>query len=112
MQPELHIPPRRSVVFFPDFPGAHPNFLFVGLSESAGSLFQFFHQSQDTLHGFPIANPPREITVLVGLLYEAGDEMLLITVLPSRIRRWSSENVHSEFKSVLIRSYLEWNGFG
>ena len=82
LKPELHIPSHRFVVFFPDFPGALPNFLFVGLSQSAGSLFQFFHQGQDTLHGFPIANLPREITVLVGLLYEAGDEMLLIHRAP------------------------------
>jgi hypothetical protein len=36
LKPELHIPSHRFVVFFPDFPGALPNFLFVGLSQSAG----------------------------------------------------------------------------
>jgi hypothetical protein len=30
LEPELYLSPYRSVVFFPDFPGALPNFLFVG----------------------------------------------------------------------------------
>jgi hypothetical protein len=75
LKPELHIPSHRFVVFFPDFSS-------LGLARARASLFQFFHQGLDTLHGFPIANLPREITVLVGLLYEAGDEMLLIHRAP------------------------------
>jgi hypothetical protein len=81
LQPELHIPPRRSVVFFPDFLGAR-EFSLRWASPERGLAVSILHQSQDNLHGFPITNPPREITVLVGLLYEAGDEMLLIHRAP------------------------------
>src|SRR5229473_3028932 len=78
LEPKLKIPSYRPVVFLPDFPGTFPNFFFVGLSQSAGSLFQLLRQSQDAMHGFSVAHPSREVAVLVGLLYEAGDEMLLI----------------------------------
>src|SRR5713101_8231117 len=69
LEPKLYIPSYRPDDFFPDFPG---------LSQSAGSLFQLLRQSQDAMHGFSVAHPSREVAVLVGLLYEAGDGMLLI----------------------------------
>jgi hypothetical protein len=72
LEPELYISSYRPVVFFPDFPGTLPNFLFVGLSQSAGSQFQLLRQTQDALHGFPIAHPPGKFAVLIGLFYQAA----------------------------------------
>src|SRR5467141_3234443 len=59
-------------------PGALSDFFFVGFCQSAGSLFQLRCQGQYTLNRFPIAYPPRELAVLVGLLEKAGDRLLLI----------------------------------
>jgi hypothetical protein len=78
LEPKLFIPSSWPVVFVPDFPGALSDFFFVGFCQSAGSLFQVRCQGQYALNRFPIADPPREVAVLVGLLEKAGDRLLLI----------------------------------
>jgi hypothetical protein len=78
LEPKLFIPSYRPVVFFPDFPGAFSDFIFVRLCHSAGSLFQLLCQRQYALNCFQIAHPPRKVAVLIGLLEKAGDRLLLI----------------------------------
>jgi hypothetical protein len=78
LEPKLYIPSDGLVVFFPDFPGALSDLFFVGLCQGAGSLLQFFRQSQYALNRFPIGYPPREVAVLMGLREKAGDDLLLI----------------------------------
>ena len=78
LEPKLFISSYRAVVFFPDFPGALSDFFFVGFCQSAGCLFQLHCQGQYALNRFPIAYPPREVAVLIGLLEKAGDRLLLI----------------------------------
>jgi hypothetical protein len=73
LEPKLFIPSNWPVVFFPDFPGALSDFFVVGFCQSAGSLFQLRCQGQYALDRFPIAYPPREVAVLIGLLEKAGD---------------------------------------
>jgi len=77
LQPKLFIPSYRPFVFFPDFPGAFSDFIFVGLCHSAGSLFQLRCQGQ-CAGPFPDRYPPREVAVFFGLLEKAGDRLLLI----------------------------------
>jgi hypothetical protein len=45
LKPELGISSNRPTVFFPDFAGAIPDFVFVRLCKSKGSLFQLSGQS-------------------------------------------------------------------
>jgi hypothetical protein len=78
LEPKLFISSYRAVVFFPDFPGALSDFFFVGFCQSAGYLFQLHCQGQYALNRFPIAYPPREVAVLIGLPEKAGDRLLLI----------------------------------
>jgi hypothetical protein len=78
LEPKLFIPSDWPVVFFPDFPGTLSDFFFVGFCQNAGSLFQLRCQGQYALDRFPIAYPPREVAVLIGLLEKAGDRLLLI----------------------------------
>jgi hypothetical protein len=78
LEPKLFIPSYRPVVFFPDFPGAVSDSIFVGLCHSAGSLFQLLCQGQYALNCFRISHPPRKVAVLIGLLEKAGDRLLLI----------------------------------
>jgi hypothetical protein len=66
LEPEFYIPSYRPVVFFLDFPGALPNFHFVGLSQSAGSLSQLLRQSQYVLHRFPIATHRAKLRYLLA----------------------------------------------
>jgi hypothetical protein len=73
----LH-PFRRADCFLPRFRGRAFGSFFVGPCQSAGSLFQFFRQSQYALDRFPIGYPPREIAVLIGLREKPGDDLFLI----------------------------------
>jgi hypothetical protein len=78
LEPELFIPSGRSAIFFPDFSGALSDSPLVGPRQGAGPVFQFFRQCQYALSCFPVANPPREVAVLIGLHEKAADDLLLI----------------------------------
>ena len=67
--PELFIPYHRPVVFVPDLPGPLSDLVFVGLCQRTGSLLKFSHQLQYMLDRFPVTHSPREVAVLIGLLW-------------------------------------------
>jgi hypothetical protein len=94
LEPELFIPSGWFAIFFPDFSGALSDSPLVGPRQGAGSVFQFFRQCQYALSCFPVANPPREVAVLIGFHEKAGDNLLSIhCALHLGIIRWSRENV-------------------
>jgi hypothetical protein len=92
------IPSGWAAIFFPDFPGAISDFSFFRLRHSAGSLFQFVSQRQYAADRFVVADPQRELAVLIGLGEKMADDLLLIHgALPSKIRRLSREIVQGRW---------------
>jgi hypothetical protein len=63
MEPELFIPSERAAMFFPDFPRAFSDEVFVGLCQCTGLLFEFLGKCRDALHRFSVAEPPRQVAV-------------------------------------------------
>jgi hypothetical protein len=78
LEPKLLIPSGWAAIFFPDFPGAISDFSFLRLRHSAGSLFQFVSQGQYAADRFVVADPLRELAVLIGLGEKMADDLLLI----------------------------------
>jgi len=77
-EPKLFIPPGWPAIFLPDFPGAISDFGFVWVRHSAGSLLQFVSQGQYAVDRFVVADPLRELAILVGGREKMVDDMLRI----------------------------------
>jgi hypothetical protein len=78
LEPKLNISSGRLAVFRPDFARPSADLVFVGPGQSTRPLFQFNDQGQNALDGLPIADPPREVAVLICLGKKASDNLLLI----------------------------------
>jgi hypothetical protein len=78
LEPKLFIPSRWAAIFFPDFPGAISDFSFLRLCHRAGSLFQFVSQGQDAADRFVVADPLRELAILIGRREKMVDDLLRI----------------------------------
>jgi hypothetical protein len=78
LEPKLFIPPGWPAIFLPDFPGSISDFGFVRVRHSAGSLLQFVSQGQNTADRFVVADPLRELAILVGRREKMVDDMLRI----------------------------------
>jgi hypothetical protein len=78
LEPKLFIPPGWPAIFLPDFPGAISDFSFLRLRQSAGSLFQFVSQGQYAADRFVVADPLRELAILVGRREKMVDDLLRI----------------------------------
>jgi hypothetical protein len=57
---------------------ANSDFSFLRLRQGAGSLFQFVSQGQYATDRFVVADPMRELAVLIGLREKMADDLLLI----------------------------------
>jgi hypothetical protein len=78
LEPELFIPSGWPAIFFPDFPGAISDFGFLRLCQIAGSLFQFVGQGQYAADRFVVADPLRELAILIGRREKMVDDLLRI----------------------------------
>jgi hypothetical protein len=78
LEPKFFIPPGWPAIFLPDFPGAISDFSFLRVRHSAGSLFQFVSQGQYAADRFVVADPLRELAILVGRREKMVDDLLRI----------------------------------
>jgi hypothetical protein len=78
LKPELFIPANRAAIFFPDFARTLSDASFIGMRQRASPLLKFLRQEQYASDRFPVADPSREIPVLVRLRKKAADDVPLI----------------------------------
>jgi len=99
------IPSGWAAIFFPDFPGAISDFSFLRLRHSAGSLFQFVSQGQYAADRFVVADPLRELAVLIGLGEKMADDLLLIH---GALHLKQDDGAAKLFKSVGLSPRIYW----
>ena len=96
LEPELFIPSEGTTIFFPDFPRANSDLIFVGCCQCSGATLEFFGIGRDALRRFIIADPPRQVAVPMSLRNKVGDYEPLIhcAVLRPKIKTMEPQIVH------------------